>query len=150
MIQTETDNKSWRVFSGTNPENADTDGDGLNDFDENATFGTNPLNADTDGDGLIDSNETIEGTNPLLADTDGDGLSDALEQSNALLNPLQVNSMVAISGAIYSQANYPGNFYLRVQQGTVDSNGLAVKLLKTMSLLYRKQIPFRKLINSPI
>ena len=24
---------------GTNPENADIDGDGLNDFDENATFG---------------------------------------------------------------------------------------------------------------
>ena len=42
LIQTETDNKSWRVFSGTSPENADTDGDGLNDFDENATFGTNP------------------------------------------------------------------------------------------------------------
>ena len=39
---------------GTSPENADTDGDGLNDFDENATFGTNPLQADTDGDGLID------------------------------------------------------------------------------------------------
>ena len=108
---------------GTNPENADTDGDGLSDFDENATFGTNPLQADTDGDGLIDSNETVEGTNPLLVDSDGDGFTDFAELQNPLLNPLLANKMVSVSGVLYSKAIYPGNVYLRIEQGSVDISG---------------------------
>ena len=50
--------------------------------------------------------------------------------------------MVAISGAIYSQANYPGNFYLRVQQGTVDSNGLAVELFENNESFEQKTNSF--------
>ena len=42
---------------GTDPENADTDGDGLLDGQEVNTYGSNPLNADTDGDGLKDGDE---------------------------------------------------------------------------------------------
>ena len=110
----------------------------MNDFDENATFGANPLQADTDGDGLIDSNETIEGTNPLLTDTDGDGFSDALEQENPLLNPLQINTVVAYRNL--QQETYPGNFYLRVQQGSVDSNGLAVELFENNESFVQKII----------
>ena len=61
--------------TGTNPNLADTDGDGLNDGAE-ITGGTNPNQADTDGDGLNDGAEIAAGTNPLLADTDGDGRCD--------------------------------------------------------------------------
>ncbi|MHA1347220.1 MAG: binary toxin-like calcium binding domain-containing protein [Candidatus Heimdallarchaeaceae archaeon] len=87
----------------TDPNNPDTDGDGLSDGQEvngiyvpelDVTYYTNPANPDTDGDGLFDGIEiagysvydpenffggeifTSDPTNP---DTDGDGLSDGLE-----------------------------------------------------------------------
>lgn len=49
---------------GTNPLQADTDGDGLNDKEELDTYFTDPANADTDGDGLPDHHEIMAGTNP--------------------------------------------------------------------------------------
>jgi len=55
----------------------DIDDDGLTN-DEEAALGTNPENADTDGDGLRDPNE-IDYTDPLNPDTDGDGFSDGDE-----------------------------------------------------------------------
>jgi hypothetical protein len=58
----------------------DTDGDGLNDWDEISEYRTNPNRADTDGDGLSDGQEvTRYGTDPRQADTDGDGVSDGAE-----------------------------------------------------------------------
>lgn len=57
----------------------DIDGDGLSN-DEEAVLGTDPYLADTDGDGLSDYDEVyVYFTDPLLADTDGDGLSDGEE-----------------------------------------------------------------------
>lgn len=50
---------------GTNPNKADTDGDGVLDGDENKLFKTDPLKADTDGDGLSDGQEIKSGHNPL-------------------------------------------------------------------------------------
>jgi hypothetical protein len=41
----------------TNPDNNDTDGDTLNDFDEITNLKTNPNSADTDGDGFSDDAE---------------------------------------------------------------------------------------------
>ena len=81
---------------GTNPQNADTDGDGLKDGVETGTgvyvsandTGTDPFNSDTDGDGLKDAVETgtgvfvstsNTGTNPDKSDTDGDGFTDGIE-----------------------------------------------------------------------
>lgn len=80
---------------GTDPNNADTDGDGLTDGAEVNTHQTNPRLTDTDGDGLSDGFEvqTI-GSNPLSKDTDGDGYPDAVEvqrgtnASNAASYPL--------------------------------------------------------------
>jgi len=43
---------------------ADTDRDGLNDYQEKIR-NTNPLDADTDGDGYVDGSEVAAGTNPL-------------------------------------------------------------------------------------
>ena len=67
-------------------DDADTDGDGVSDYDEtNGTYGamTNPNLADTDGDGLTDYQELFDvyhvHTDPLNHDTDGDGVSDWFE-----------------------------------------------------------------------
>jgi alpha-tubulin suppressor-like RCC1 family protein len=50
--------------TGTNPSNADSDNDGLNDGEEVITYGTNPVSADTDSDGAPDGVEVTAGTNP--------------------------------------------------------------------------------------
>ncbi len=78
---------------GTDPENPDTDADGLNDGDEVNTYNSNPLNADTDGDGLKDGEETNKyKTSPILADTDGDGLNDGAEVNLYKTNPTKADS----------------------------------------------------------
>jgi len=73
---------------GTNPNKADTDGDGLSDGAEVNKYHTNPLKKDTDGDGLTDGEEVNSyHTNPLKKDTDGDGLSDGAEVNKYHTNP---------------------------------------------------------------
>jgi hypothetical protein len=65
----------------------DTDGDMLSDAQE-AELGTNPELADSDGDGLTDFAEvgfepgSATGTDPLLVDTDGDDVGDGDEITN--------------------------------------------------------------------
>lgn len=60
----------------------DSDRDGLND-DQEKTLGTDPNNADTDGDGVSDYNEVmIYHTDPLNPDSDGDGWTDGEEIQN--------------------------------------------------------------------
>lgn len=57
----------------------DRDSDGLSDYEE-ILFATNPNKADTDGDGLTDLDEVItHASNPLNTDSDGDGYSDGIE-----------------------------------------------------------------------
>ncbi|MBU0677985.1 MAG: chitobiase/beta-hexosaminidase C-terminal domain-containing protein, partial [Verrucomicrobia bacterium] len=48
----------------TDPNDADSDNDGLNDGDEVNTHGTNPNSVDTDGDGHDDQTEVNAGTDP--------------------------------------------------------------------------------------
>ncbi len=63
----------------TEPLVDDTDGDGLPDGAEVFIYFSDPAITDTDDDGLDDNEETLTGTNPNLADTDGDGLTDGEE-----------------------------------------------------------------------
>lgn len=75
---------------GTDPNNPDTDGDGLTDGQEVEKYKTSPLKPDTDDDGLTDYEEVMKyQTNPLNADSDQDGLKDGEEISRKLepLNP---------------------------------------------------------------
>jgi hypothetical protein len=72
--------------TGTNPNNPDTDNDGLKDGAE-LSFGTDPFNRDSDRDGLLDGVETNTGTNPTNRDSDNDRLSDGYEVANGL-NPV--------------------------------------------------------------
>src|SRR3990170_1697638 len=75
---------------GTDPNNPDTDGDGLGDGDEVMKYKTDPLKADTDGDGLNDNDELMQyKTDPLKADTDGDGLKDGEEVMTYKTDPLK-------------------------------------------------------------
>lgn len=76
------------VSYGTDKNMADSDSDGLNDYDEIYVFSTNPLVKDSDGDGISDADEDFDfdgignlaeltsNTNPLSVDTDNDGLTD--------------------------------------------------------------------------
>jgi hypothetical protein len=66
----------------TNPREADSDGDDLNDGEEVNTHRTNPNNADSDADGLNDGDEIAANTEPLDADTDGDEMVDGYEVDN--------------------------------------------------------------------
>jgi ELWxxDGT repeat protein len=84
-----TGHEPWSLpFSGL----VDSDGDGLDDATE-ASLGTNPNDADSDDDGLADGAEVLAiGTDPLLADSDGDGHSDGAEVG-AGSNPLDPGSV---------------------------------------------------------
>ena len=75
------------IAIGTDPTNADTDGDDLEDgvetntgsFVSTSDTGTSPTNADTDGDKLNDGAELDLSTNPFNRDSDADGWSDSQE-----------------------------------------------------------------------
>ncbi|RMG16139.1 MAG: hypothetical protein D6729_11380 [Deltaproteobacteria bacterium] len=78
---------------GTDPNDPDSDDDGLSDGEELAAgdpaaydpgVDTDPMDADTDDDGVGDGEERVAGadgyvTDPLDPDTDGDGLPDGVE-----------------------------------------------------------------------
>lgn len=82
---------SEEYLLGTDKDRADTDGDGLTDYEE-AKAGwlikltdrgkspyleySNPIFSNSDGDGWNDKVEFENKTNPRLADTDGDNLND--------------------------------------------------------------------------
>ncbi|MBX2991810.1 MAG: OmpA family protein [Bacteroidetes bacterium] len=75
---------------GTNPYNADSDGDGLKDGEEIFRHNTNPLKWDTDGDGLSDGDEVLKyKTFPNRTDSDEDGLNDGHEVLKYETNPLK-------------------------------------------------------------
>jgi serine/threonine protein kinase len=65
---------------GTDPNDPDTDNDGLTDGQEVNEYGTNPRLPDSDGDNLSDGDEVnVYGTSPTNPDTDGDGVNDGIE-----------------------------------------------------------------------
>lgn len=72
----------------TDPNNPDSDDDGLFDKDEVRVYLTDPMNPDTDNDGLFDNEEiSVWKTKPLEPDTDGDSYLDGIEVANGY-NPL--------------------------------------------------------------
>ena len=52
-------------FLGTDPELADTDGDGLSDKDEVDVYHSDPLDTDTDNDTYLDGAEVTSGYSPI-------------------------------------------------------------------------------------
>lgn len=85
--------KAEELELGTDPNNPDTDGDGLKDGDEINVYKTDPLNPDSDSDGLKDGEEVFTfQTNPNLADTDSDGLRDGDEVNTHRTDPKNADS----------------------------------------------------------
>jgi hypothetical protein len=82
-------NRNGRRDAGeSDPQNTDSDNDGLSDGEETGCnqlpgggggAGSDPLNPDSDGDGLNDGLEVEIGTNPTEGDSDGDGVADGEE-----------------------------------------------------------------------
>ncbi|MCP4847264.1 MAG: LamG domain-containing protein, partial [Verrucomicrobiaceae bacterium] len=73
-----------------------TSSDGTGDFDEDGLTdtaerngGTDPANADSDSDGLNDGAEITAGTDPANGDSDGDGLNDGDEVNTHGTDPLE-------------------------------------------------------------
>lgn len=90
-------NNTAEQANGTDPNVADTDGDGVNDGEEIAD-GTDPTDGtdrsdmnDDDGDGLTNAEEAAAGTDPSDADSDDDGYSDG-EEVEAGADPLDADS----------------------------------------------------------
>jgi len=78
---------------GTDPNNPDTDDDGLKDGEEIIQYHTDPVNADSDGDGIPDANEVFKfKTDPKKSDTDDDGLSDGEEIMKYNTDPLRADT----------------------------------------------------------
>ena len=76
-----------RGAPGTNPDEIDTDGDGLTDLYE-ICAGLDPDDPDMDDDGLSDGEEiNLSDTNPFDFDSDDDGFSDGDEYRNYGTNP---------------------------------------------------------------
>ncbi len=76
-------------ITSTNPQIADTDGDGLNDSYEALTLLTDPTAADTDGDGIRDGVEVngaygnpAQASDPRDNNTDDDAFDDGEEDTN--------------------------------------------------------------------
>ncbi|MGI9243227.1 MAG: hypothetical protein ACR2RV_20685, partial [Verrucomicrobiales bacterium] len=96
--------------AGTNPNEADTDADGIDDKQELDGTGnrfdslaTDPVEGDSDGDGLGDGAEVSDTngfvTNPNSPDTDSDGENDATEIAEGT-DPLDPTSNSAALGRI--------------------------------------------------
>lgn len=101
-----------RLFTLTDPFNADSDGNGITDANEDFdgdglsnlvelnVSNTNINNSDSDGNGILDANEDrdgdgltvqdelINGTSDFTTDTDKDGLRDDIEVSGGSYDPL--------------------------------------------------------------
>jgi hypothetical protein len=111
----------WKVAHGLDPNDPylameDPDHDGLTNLEE-YQYGTDPNNPDTDGDGLSDGDEVhVYRTNPLLWDTDGDGISDGVEVKTGS-DPLDIHSF-NLAAALSSITVSPGSF--RLIYNTVD------------------------------
>ena len=91
----------------TNPNKADTDGDGIDDLTEVGPDLTSPLDSDLDGiidaldtsndadsdnDGLTDQQELTLKSNPESVDSDGDGINDYLEIGSDINDPLDTDA----------------------------------------------------------
>ena len=78
----------------TDPNNPDSDGDGLLDGEEVYQYETQPDNPDSDGDGLLDGEDIL--CDPHISDVDEDGISDWKEGTSDLDGDGIINAWMMI------------------------------------------------------
>ncbi len=123
------------IGTGTDPNDDDSDDDGLLDGQERCEVindvdpticdsvpsgltwsDTNPLSSDTDNDGLDDFSEFSGGiTLPNDGDTDNDGLDDGTE-TNGFVIDLEINGVIFTTGTIFTDPSASG--------GDTDGDGI--------------------------
>ena len=96
----------WKNTSGVDP-NADTDGDGISDWDELFRLGTDPNRSDTDGDGLSDGAEHLAGADPRNPDEDDDGVPDGVSPAAWAANPLWASNGGTVDCTIVLDRDLP-------------------------------------------
>lgn len=84
---------------GTDPNNPDTDGDGLTDWDEIYIYETDPLKYDTDGDGISDGDEVLY---VYIHDMDSEGNLYFIKKLKSELGP----DIASALRVIYKDDNY--------------------------------------------
>jgi hypothetical protein len=141
----------WKVAHGLDPNDPyvameDPDHDGLTNLEE-YQYGTDPNNPDTDGDGLSDGDEVhIYHTNPLLWDTDGDGISDGVEVRTGS-DPLDIHSF-NLKAALSSITVSPASFTLAFntvggeasRQLSAQGNVIDGRTINLFNPLYQTQV----------
>ncbi len=131
---------SWAIANGLNPNDPtlpfqDPDRDGLTNLQEYQK-GTDPNNPDTDGDGLLDGDEVNKyHTNPLISDTDGDGIPDGVEITTGT-DPLNKSSY-DLKKAVAVSTLSPATFVLST--GTINTNA-SVQLTWRVTLIDGKTV----------
>jgi len=101
----------------TDPNDADTDDDGLSDGAEVLSYGTSPIDDDTDDDQWSDGAEINKYyTNPNNPDTDGDGTSDSKDY-DPLVNLhvyVYIKEILQSGDWVDGWPNKKGDFYVKV------------------------------------
>ncbi len=82
----------------TNPDLADSDRDGINDYYEINESKTDPLKADSDSDGINDGDELDLGLDPLKSDSKGDGIKDGERELTYTINNEKLGVELSITG----------------------------------------------------
>lgn len=113
-------NKEEKEYK-TNPELADTDMDGLEDYYEINTSKTDPTKKDSDGDGLSDYDELKLELDPLKADSKGDGIKDGKRELTYNYESDNVKLSITGSGNIASVvADVNSNTKISSKKGIID------------------------------
>ena len=115
------------IWTETDPNNPDTDGDGATDgFSEDTNF-DGLIEGDVNSNRLYDADEVWSETDPLNEDTDGDGLPDGWEIDNGP-DPLD-NGVDNFRTAI---PNDPQTFTIHLKE---NSHGMAETTTQTKTTL---------------
>jgi thrombospondin type 3 repeat protein len=136
---------------GTDPENFDTDGDGLSDREEVKIYHTDPLHEDTDLDSYLDGAEVEHGYNPLgdgkLFDFSlitGESIEDNLTEDTIkeLIKPnIDVNDWSSFSNNAFNLSfQYPFDWSINEEENKIIISPLDSKITDYIEVEIRENI----------
>ena len=133
----------WKNIADLGDLSADTDGDGLTDWQEVFLHGTSPVRTDTDHDGLSDGSELALGYSPNGYDMDDDGLVDGIDPNPLVwsgngfgTSPLWVQCSFGNAAEINTEGY--DNYVLRITGGSVPLRSPSLPSRSSSQSGYRK------------